>query len=183
MDHSFAPMMAERAARFANRTPKTLPADARDDVARAFAALPVLASWLGDHNAENERKRALKSLADAWRLLAPRVLDAEGSAAELVGRRCRSGERMANAREVMRLRRVAPVSTWHAAVGALRFARLAPVAALRVDAMARALAGEPGPGNEMNAHFAYVDRLTEYFGFTGGGTRDERVRRMVAVLS
>jgi hypothetical protein len=183
VDHSFAPMLSERAARFANRTPKALSADARNDVSRAFAALPVLGSWLRDHGAEDERKRALKSLADAWRFLAPRVLGADGSAAELVARRCRSGERRANARDVMRIRRVAPVSTWHAALGALRFARLAPVAALRVDAMARALAGEPGPENEMNSHLMYVDRLTEYFGFTGGGTRDERVRRMVAALS
>jgi hypothetical protein len=183
VSRSFAVNMADRAQHFAQQTPPTLTGAARDDVARAFAALPVLDAWLRDHDAEDERWRALTALADAWLELGPKVLDAAGTPAELVARRCRAGDRMANAREVIRIRHVANVSPWRAMRGALRLAHYAPIASLRVDPLARVFATEAGREQEFNDHFEYVDRLTQYFAFTGGGTREERVRRMYKALS
>ena len=183
VEHSFAARMPDRAAHFAHKTPGTLSGAARDDVAAAFAALPVLEAWMREHDAEEERRRTLAALADAWRVLAPRVLDVDAPPAELVARRCHAGEFVTNAREIFRIRRATGVSPWRAVRGTMRFARLAPIAALRVDPLARVLAGEPGSSHEMDAHFAYVDRLTQHFAFTGGGTREERVRRMYRALS
>jgi hypothetical protein len=75
---------------------------------------------------------------DAWRTLAPLVLRTDASAAELVARRCRAGDMMANSQELVRIRHAIGVSLLRAASALPRLAALSPLAALRVDALARA---------------------------------------------
>lgn len=178
---TFAVMISERARRFASDPPPTLEGVARDEVAASFGAATDIGAWMRTHDAATERDTALAAIVDAWRKLAPRVLRLDASNAELVARRCRAGDMMTNSQELVHIRHAVGVSLLRAASALPRLAALSPVAALRLDALARILAGS-GADNDMTTHFAYVDRLTHHFGFTSG-TPDERVRRMYAAIS
>ena len=179
---TFAPTLAERARRFSSETPSTLDDAAREQVAAAFEAASDIGSWMRTRDAATERETALAAVVDAWRTLAPRVLRLPASPAELVARRCRAGDMVANGQEIVRIRHATGASLLRAASALPRLAALSPVAALRIDALARILAAASGADNDMASHFAYVDRLTQHFGFTNG-TPDERVRRMYAAIS
>lgn len=178
----FTPTLVERASAFMSNPPATLSDAARADVTAAFDAGRDLAAWLADRDAQEERHAAIESVADAWRVLAPRVLRADANVGELVARRCRCGKRYTNARDVVRIRRKTGMSRWRAARLAPAFSRLAPAAALRLFALARVYEQIAGHDVMLSAHFRHVDRLTRAFGFTAG-TLDARVYAMHATLT
>jgi hypothetical protein len=180
VDGSFAALLHERAARFRREPPATLDESARRQIAGAFAATDDIGAWIRAHPAA--RDGALDTLVSSWRALAPRVLDLDASPARLVARRCRAGSFLRNARDVFRLRHRFAQPAARVAMAALRLGRLSPVDALRVDALARCLASEPGRDDAFNGHFAYVRRLTEQFGFNDRSLEDN-VRRMYEVVA
>jgi len=182
MARSFAPTLARRSRDVRENPPSTLAGEALQQVQDAFAGANDIGAWMQGRNALEERHRALAALAGAWRILAPVALGMDGAPDALLARRCREGSRFSNAREVLRIRSAAARPFWRAAVGAPALSRFAPIPALRVDALARAFAGEHSNAHALGAHFAYVERLTRCFGFTDGPL-ETRVRVMHAAIS
>ena len=181
---SFVPTFQARAQCFATDPPATLDDVARDDIAAAYRAAGDLAALLGASDPRREREVARRSLARAWRRLAPLVPETAGAVgvAAMLGRRERLGMRPANAREVVRLRRRTGMPAWRALAAAAFLSRRSPVRALRLDALARELHAEGElDGAAFTAHQRYLDRLTRTFGF--GGELEKRVRSMHAVIS
>lgn len=185
VDGSFAPTLAMRAGRFASAPPSSIDAGAREDIASAYRAAADPGAWFPDQDAAAETEHALRALTLAWRALAPRVLNARADARPetLVALRCRAGRRRENAREAIRLRRVAALPLWRSVVTAAALSRLSPRAALRLDALVRVLHAQGNyDARHLAAHGHYVDRLTRRFGFTTG-PQEMRVRAMHRVIS
>lgn len=179
---TFTPSLAERARRFRESPPDRLSGIAREEVAGAFDAVRDLTAWVQSRDAVTERNTALAALAFAWRTLAPRVLQVDAAPGSLVATRCREGAWAANARDVLRLRSRCATPLRRAAIAVPALTRFAPVAALRLDALARIYAREPADERKLASHFTYVDRLTRTFGFTDGPL-EMRVHAMHRALS
>ena len=179
---SFASTLAQRARDVRENPPSTLSGEAREQVREAFAGADDIGAWMRGRNALEERRRALATLAGAWRTLAPAALGMDGAPAALLARRCRAGRRLSNARDVLRIRRATAQPLWRAALAAPVLSRFAPMAALRLDALARVYSEENGAAHAFDAHFAYVERLTRCFGFTDGPL-ETRARMMHGALS
>jgi hypothetical protein len=180
----FVPTRSERAARFA-ADPSTFEPHARDDMARAYRAAAELERWIVEADAPGEIARALGALRRAWLDLAPKVLAASADAApaRLLARRCREGARVANARELWRLRRAAGTPLHRVLPALPGLARFSPRTALRVDALVRCLrAGGEIDARDASAHERYADALTRCFGFTAGPP-EVRARTMHGVIS
>jgi hypothetical protein len=178
---TFVSTHAARARAFTQTPPSTLDAAERSDISEAFTHRDELGAWVIGRDAVAERDRASAALAHAWRTLAPLVLRTNESLSALVARRCHDGAALANARELLRIRRATGVPGWRAALAASIVARLAPAAALRIDALVRVFSAQD-EADSFRDHFVHVDRLTRLFGFNQGSL-EARVRAMHAAIS
>jgi predicted nucleotidyltransferase len=181
---SFAPTLVLRGQSLEKNPSPTLDGELRDEMRAGYRAAADVGAWLQAKSAETETRSALRSLARAWRVLAPIVLSVDGSRVHMmVARRCRSDARIANVREAIRLRRVAGTPLGIAAARALSLSQLSPRAALRMHALVREFAREEDDGERIFAgHWRYLDRLTRVFGFAGGDV-DARARAMHRAIS
>jgi hypothetical protein len=181
VDGSFQATLAERAERFCAGPPATMDAHVRKLVSGAFEAVRDFGAWMQAPGTETERARAHDALCEAWRVLAPRVLNMTGSPAYLVARRARAGAWVVNARDVMRLQRRLGQPFFGIALALPFLARRSPVDALRLHALVRGLASEGTSESRIDCHFDYVSELTAEFHFNG--SLKERVRDMHAAVS
>jgi hypothetical protein len=182
VDGTFACTLTERAERFRKRAPATLEGEARARVAGVFDSAQDIGAWMRDRSVSSECASAVHALADAWRTLAPHVLGMQGPVPALVARRCRAGAHLANARDVIRIRRATSRSLLRAALAAPVLSGRGPVQALRIDALAHVFTREARDARALVAHFRYVGRLTRMFGYTNGSL-EERSRAMHAAVS
>ncbi len=178
---SFQATLAKRAERFREQPPASMDAASRSMVSGAFDAARDLSAWMRTPGTETERERAHAALVEAWRVLAPRVLNMNGSPAYLVAVRCHAGTSVANARDVMRLQRRLKRSFVGIALALPFLARRSPMDALRVHALAESLRSEGTSESRIDCHFDYVTELTAEFHFEG--SLKERVRDMHAAVS
>ena len=156
-------------------------ADVRKLVSGAFDAVRDLSAWMRAPGTETERARAHDALCEAWRVLAPRVLNMTQSPAYLVARRSRAGAWVANARDVMRLQRRLGRPFVGIALALPFLARRSPMDALRLHPLVEGLASEGTSESRIDCHFDYVTELTAEFHFKG--SLGERVRDMHAAVS
>lgn len=181
VEGSFQAALARRAERFRDRPPATMDARVRELVSRAFDAVRDFGAWMQGPGTDTERDRARDALCEAWRVLAPRVLNMTGSPASLVARRSRAGAWVANARDVMRLQRRLGGPFAGIALALPLLARRSPMDALRLHALVETLASDGTGEPRIDSHFDYVARLTARFPFQG--SLEERVRDMHAAVS
>ncbi len=177
----FRPTIAERMAALRESAPASLDARALQSIMTAEGVRR------GQTRACLEPKAVLAIVAEAWCVLASRVLHPSASpsldAALLLAERCANGDGVANAREFVRLRRRARLPLATALATGWRFARLAPVAALRTHALACTLS-ESGKAtaDALRFHTTYVARLASRLGCSDG-TLDQRARAALRAVS
>jgi hypothetical protein len=163
---AFSPVTATREARLRDAPPPTLPAGDREAVLAAIAASRDLDAYLA--TADVGAQETLRLLASSWRALAARLYDLPApGAGMLVAARCGAGQRVENARELWRMRRVAGWSAGRAVAACARLSFLSPRSALRLEPLAAEMV--EGEADERMRDFrAHVDALTRALGFASG---------------
>jgi hypothetical protein len=147
-----------------------MPEAARAAVRASFAASRHLDDYVRAADARAETVAALRLAAESWRRIAEEL---GGGSAEApwvqASWRCRAGHRVANAREVVRLRRAARWSTVSALRAAARLSGLSPLPAVRLHALVLEWQREhPAWTDALAPHVRYVDRLTAALGLARG---------------
>lgn len=169
----FAPTVTAREARLRDAPPASLAGRDRERILGAFDAARDLEGYLARAEAGTGSGETMDLLAASWRAIASQLLrlppEPPGS---LVERRCGAGARLGNARELVRMRRVAGWGMARALAQGARFSALSPRCALRLQPLCAELARHD-PGDSLRRHRDYVDRLTRVLG-VAGATLTER---------
>jgi hypothetical protein len=175
-DGRFSPRAEERESRFAARAPSSLSVEAVAAVSASFAAARRLEDYLRGADARAETALSLRLIAESWLPLAARLLGGRPETPwALASRRCREGRRIANGREVVRLRHRAGWSMSTALRRGVVLSRFSPRTVLRMHALVvEWQRRHPDWGREFSAHGRYADQLSRALGFDRGPL-DERV--------